>query len=95
MASRCALMCFDQERWVFALSAIFRFFVEEQAQSAGITGWVRNCPNGEVECEAKGSRQALEGWIDRLRKGPPLSRVEGVAVEWKRAAQKFTSFEIR
>ena len=38
----------------------FRYFVLEKAQDLGLTGWVRNCTNGDVEVLAEGTREQLE-----------------------------------
>lgn len=73
----------------------FRFFAQREAESFGVTGWVRNCPNGDVESEAEGPRGALLQWIERLHQGPNLSRVEKVTVQWHPAAKTFTSFNIQ
>jgi acylphosphatase len=73
----------------------FRFFVEEKARQLELTGWVRNLPDGRVECEAEGPRDILELWIEELKKGPLLSRVEHISVQWQTFTQKFSCFEIR
>ena len=35
----------------------FRWFVEREAAQLGVTGWVRNCDNGDVEVMATGTRE--------------------------------------
>lgn len=49
-----------------------------EAARLGITGWVRNCSNGEVEALAQGSEAALEALQSWARRGPPAARVEHV-----------------
>ena len=73
----------------------FRFFVKERARTFQLTGWVRNLPDGRVVCEVEGSRETVERFIDALRKGPPLSRVDHVAVSWGPGSDQFSAFEIR
>lgn len=73
----------------------FRYFAEESARKSRLTGWVRNLPNGHVECEVEGPKDAIEQFVDDLRKGPPLSRVEHVQISWGSFADRFTGFEIR
>ena len=59
----------------------FRYFVVQVARRAGLVGWVRNLPDGTVECEAEGDRSALEWFLEQLRRGP--GRVEAVVAAWK------------
>lgn len=58
----------------------FRYFAKDAADSLGITGWVRNSFDRLVECEAQGEEADLDAFCERLREGPPLSRVKDVAV---------------
>jgi acylphosphatase len=72
----------------------FRFFVVGQARRLGLTGMVRNLPDGRVEALARGPRKDLETLLDALRRGPRMSRVEGVDVQWDVAAPERGEFEI-
>lgn len=58
----------------------YRYFVQEQATRLGLTGFVSNLPNGDVELEAEGRGDALDKLVAYLRQGPPLSRVDSVQV---------------
>lgn len=60
----------------------FRYFVMDQGRRHGVTGWVRNLPDGQVELEAEGDRADLERLLADVKGGPTLARVEKVAVEW-------------
>ena len=71
----------------------FRFFAERAAKKAGVTGWVRNLPDGRVETVVEGSDDSIERYLAELRKGPLGSRVTDVAVE-ERQPRNFESFEI-
>lgn len=53
----------------------FRFFAERAAREAGVTGWVRNRPDGTVETVVEGAEDAVERYLERLRSGPPAGRV--------------------
>jgi len=59
----------------------FRFFVEEEATSVGVTGWVRNLADGRVEVLAAGDDAQLGQLEKKLWEGPPLARVTSVDVE--------------
>lgn len=54
----------------------FRYFTRETALKIGVSGWVRNLPNGDVEIEAQGTEDKLELLLKQVRRGPKLSHVE-------------------
>jgi len=58
----------------------FRWFVEREAHTLGIAGWVRNNHDGSVEVLAQGTRDQLAGLHSRLREGPRAARVDEVEV---------------
>jgi acylphosphatase len=57
----------------------FRWFVEREAAQIGITGWVRNCENGEVEVMATGTHEQHNSLRRKLQAGPRAARVDRVA----------------
>ena len=71
----------------------FRFFTQDLANSFGLTGFVKNLYNGDVEVYAEGDEIVLKNFLEEIKKGPPLSRVTNVQVEWqkinKRKYQRF------
>ena len=71
----------------------FRYFAARAARELGVAGWVRNLPDGSVETLVEGEATAVEGYLDRLRRGPSASRVDGVVVE-ERAEEGHSTFEI-
>jgi acylphosphatase len=56
----------------------FRWFVEREAQTLGIAGWVRNRSDGTVEVLAQGTREQLFSLRSKLQQGPRASRVDDV-----------------
>jgi acylphosphatase len=56
----------------------FRWFVEREAHTLGIAGWVRNNADGSVEVLAMGTREQLAGLRSRLQQGPRAARVDNV-----------------
>ncbi len=60
----------------------FRYFAESHARRLGLEGYVRNRYDGAVEVEAEGDAPALERFLDLLRQGPRMARVEDVRVSW-------------
>ena len=59
----------------------FRAATIRRARELGVLGWVRNEDDGSVGVHAEGSAPAVEALIAFLSDGPPLARVESVAVE--------------
>lgn len=73
----------------------YRFFVEDRAYELGLTGYVRNLPDGAVEVVAEGEEEALKVLLEHLWLGPRLARVTDVEVEWGEATGEFRDFRIR
>jgi len=73
----------------------FRANTQEVAQRLGLSGYVRNLPDGRVEVVAEGDEGALQKLIDWCHQGPPLARVERVEVRWENPTGEFSGFRIR
>lgn len=73
----------------------FRDFVRKKAQELNLSGWVRNLPDNRVEALFQGSRSSVEKVITACRKGPFLSEVEDVVVDWEEAKDQYQDFQIR
>ena len=56
----------------------FRWYVEREAHTLGIAGWVRNRSDGTVEVLAQGTREQLFSLRSKLQQGPRASRVDDV-----------------
>ncbi|HZW80869.1 MAG TPA: acylphosphatase [Candidatus Deferrimicrobiaceae bacterium] len=72
----------------------FRWFVEREAHTLGIAGWVRNNSDGSVEVFAQGTRDQLSALHSRLREGPRAARVDGVEESEARPVTGLNSFRI-
>ena len=59
----------------------FRQFTQRKAQGLGLRGYVKNLPDGAVECLAEGSKEQLEKLRKALKQGPAFSRVDAVKKE--------------
>ena len=64
------------------------------ASSMGLSGWVRNLLDGCVEVLVEGEKDSIENLERKLKKGPPLSRVEDVRTEWEDYKGEFLDFRI-
>jgi acylphosphatase len=74
----------------------FRAHVEYHArQVGGITGWVRNVGYDTVEAVAEGERANVERFIERVKQGPSMSRVDESTVEWENPTGEFQEFGVR
>lgn len=58
----------------------FRFSVERAAGTRGVSGWVRNRPDGTVEAVFEGEREDVDMLVDFCRQGPRGAEVERVDV---------------
>lgn len=72
----------------------FRWFADRAAMRSGLRGCVRNRRDGRLEVQAEGERAVLEAFLEQIRKGPRLSRVEGVDIRWEEATGEFPDFQI-
>ncbi len=72
----------------------YRASAAEEARRLGLTGFVRNEPDGSVYLEAEGEEEALHQMVAWCQKGPPRARVDQVVVN-EGGLQHFISFEIR
>jgi acylphosphatase len=72
----------------------FRYFVLRSAKNIGVTGWVKNLPDGSVAAIAEGEERNLETFLDILKKGPSFSHVSNVDIEWEEYKGSFKSFDV-
>ena len=63
--------------------------------TCGVTGWVRNTPDGAVELVAEGDADRLRRLLSWCDAGPPGARVTQVAHEWRPFAGEFDGFCLR
>jgi acylphosphatase len=73
----------------------FRSFVNARAQELGLSGYVRNLPDGALEVQAEGERQQLEKLVGYLGVGPPAARVHKVVTSWARYTGNYPGFRVR
>ena len=72
----------------------YRDHTHRWARSLGVTGWVRNLDDGNVEVVAEGEREHIESFISHLEEGPPMSMVEKLDVDWQDYKGEFHDFRI-
>ncbi len=73
----------------------FREYVLTRARFLGLSGYVRNLPDGRsVEVVAEGARPDLQQLLDYLREGPRMSRIDAVDAEWREATGAYDGFGV-
>lgn len=73
----------------------FRFFVIRKAEHLNLKGYVRNTYDGDVELEAEGDPDNLKLLVEELHKGPSMSHVTDVKVEWFTEEKGYTDFSLK
>lgn len=71
----------------------FRAFIQEQAENLGLTGYVKNLDDGEVEAIIEGFDNDVNRLIEACKRGPIHSKVRDIEIE-KVEKQDFESFKI-
>lgn len=71
----------------------FRWNAAREARNNGISGFVRNQPDGSVYIEAEGSEIGLNNFVEWCRKGPRSGFVKSVKIE-KTEVLNFKDFRI-
>ena len=56
----------------------YRYFVQREADARGVTGFVRNLPDGSVEVVAEADEPVIADLEAQLRRGPSVARVASV-----------------
>jgi acylphosphatase len=72
----------------------FRWFTKDVAVREGVTGWVRNLPDGRVEALVEGDAEAVTRVERLLHRGPPGARVETVNVITEEPSGAYPDFSI-
>ncbi len=72
----------------------FRAFVQDQAQRLGLTGWVRNVREDQVEVWAEGPQANLNILLEHLRHGPRSAFVTEVRSEPETPKGTYTRFQV-
>jgi acylphosphatase len=72
----------------------FRASAQREAKRLGLTGWVKNRPDGGVELLAEGEEEQLKDLIGWANRGPSAARVERVDTRWRGFSGDFSDFRI-
>jgi acylphosphatase len=72
----------------------FRWYAVQEAERRGVTGWVRNEPDGSVAAHLEGDDVAVDAMVAWCRRGPSSASVRNLAVAEARLTGA-TAFDIR
>ena len=72
----------------------FRWAVARAAETRGVAGWVRNCPDGTVEAVFEGEPDAIGSLVRFSEEGPRGAEVERVEVA-EEEPQGLSGFSVR
>jgi len=73
----------------------FRYYIYKKASEMGITGWVKNTVDGNVQVVAQGDESVLNTFIDYLYIGPPLARVDKISKVETKLLSVFHNFSVK
>lgn len=72
----------------------FRAATQREARRLGITGWVKNRPDGNIEILAEAEEDAIREMVSWAQHGPSAARVDDVDVRWRSYTGEFSDFRI-
>ncbi len=72
----------------------FRQATREEATKRGVSGWVRNNPDGRVEAVFEGTSDAVDDILRWCHEGTTWAQVDDVRVE-REEPERLDGFEIR
>ncbi len=61
----------------------YRWETRARAGSLGVSGWVSNRLDGNVEAEFEGPRERVELLLRWCRRGPSAAYVDEIEIEWQ------------
>lgn len=73
----------------------YRARTREEACASGLTGWVKNCFNGNVEAVFEGERSKVEQILKWCKKGPQGAKVVNIKFNWEKPTGEFDTFSIK
>ncbi len=73
----------------------FRARTQEQARMLGLSGWVRNLPDGRVETVFAGDEDKVDKAVQFCQVGPRGAIVKDVVIHEELWTEEFDDFSIR
>jgi acylphosphatase len=73
----------------------FRANAARKARTLGVSGWVRNLPDGRVELVVEGEKEQIDRLVEWCWMGPPAANVHDVKVDIQPYSGEFDGFTVR
>lgn len=73
----------------------YRAATQRQAQRLGLTGWVKNHPDGAVEIVVEGESVLLNQFVEWVWQGPRFAEVKHITQTESIASGEYIQFDIR
>ncbi len=73
----------------------YRAHARDKATRLGVTGWVRNLPDGSVEVVIEGNEPSVRAMLEWCRNGPARAEVVRTHVTWEPYTGEFDRFSVR
>lgn len=73
----------------------FRHHTARMAAQHGVTGWVRNLPDGSVQACFEGEDEEVRAMVQWCRRGPAAAHVEELRQEDGEYTGEYAGFSIR
>jgi acylphosphatase len=73
----------------------FRSFALRKAREIGIKGWVKNETDGSVLVRASGEETDMNTFLDYLRSGPSMARVDNITKHQINSKSEFSGFTVK
>jgi acylphosphatase len=73
----------------------FRAYIEYNALQIGVLGWVRNLGRDRVEAVGEGTQAQIDQFIEIVKKGPSVSRVDETRAEYEEPTGYLDGFTVK
>ncbi len=73
----------------------FRAFAKQNANKLSIVGYVKNLRNGSIEIIAQGDELKIKKFLDLMRAGPMMAKVEDFKVSYEDIDPDCEFFDMR
>lgn len=83
--------------WISGIvqGVFFRYSTQRKATDLGVSGWVKNCPDGRVETVIEGEDTKVMQMVRWCQTGPPQAHVTKVQTEWEEYQGELKGFSTR
>lgn len=72
----------------------YRRSAQKKANELGVTGWVKNLEDGNVEAVAEGRNEAVDEFISWSKQGPLMADVKEVTVRDSEYKREWDDFKV-